>query len=102
MKRFIFLSVAALLVSSSTGCFHHNTHAGHGGGCHNGQCGHGGGLFGLLGGRASAEFHETRDWRHNPPQAGPPGPPTGTYAYPYYTLRGPRDFLDGDPPSIGR
>ena len=30
-----------------------------------------------------------------------PGPPTGQTAYPYYTLRGPRDFLLGNPPSIG-
>ena len=29
---------------------------------------------------------------------GPPGP---TYAYPYYTVRGPRDFLIDNPPSIG-
>jgi hypothetical protein len=30
-----------------------------------------------------------------------PGPPTGQTAYPYYTLRGPRDFLLGNPPPIG-
>jgi hypothetical protein len=30
------------------------------------------------------------------------GPSTGAVAYPYYTLRGPRDFLVDDPPSIGR
>lgn len=30
-----------------------------------------------------------------------PGPPTGQTAYPYYTLRGPRDFLLNNPPSIG-
>jgi hypothetical protein len=30
-----------------------------------------------------------------------PGPPTGQTAYPYYTLRGPRDYLLGNPPSIG-
>jgi len=32
---------------------------------------------------------------------GPQGPPTGGVAYPYYTNRGPRDFLDPNPPSIG-
>jgi hypothetical protein len=32
---------------------------------------------------------------------GPPGPPTGAYAYPYYTVRAPRDFLLNNPPSIG-
>lgn len=30
-----------------------------------------------------------------------PGPPTGQVAYPYYTTRGPRDFLRANPPSIG-
>ncbi len=34
-------------------------------------------------------------------QVGPAGPQTGAYAYPYYTVRGPRDFLNGNPPSIG-
>ena len=29
------------------------------------------------------------------------GPPTGGVAYPYYTNRGPRDFLAKNPPSIG-
>lgn len=37
---------------------------------------------------------------------GPGGPgigagPTGAITYPYYTLRGPRDFLDRNPPSVG-
>ena len=31
----------------------------------------------------------------------PAGPPTGGVAYPYYTTRGPRDFLAKNPPSIG-
>jgi hypothetical protein len=33
--------------------------------------------------------------------AGAGGPPTGAVAYPYYTTRGPRDFLAENPPSIG-
>jgi hypothetical protein len=31
-----------------------------------------------------------------------PGPPTGQVGYPYYTVRGPRDFLVDNPPTIGR
>ncbi len=31
----------------------------------------------------------------------PAGPPSGAVAYPYYTTRGPRDFLAKCPPSIG-
>ncbi|MEZ6090422.1 MAG: hypothetical protein R3C05_20860 [Pirellulaceae bacterium] len=30
-----------------------------------------------------------------------PGPPSASVAYPYYTTRGPRDFLNPNPPSIG-
>jgi hypothetical protein len=33
--------------------------------------------------------------------AAPQGPQTGTVAYPYYTTRGPRDFLAKNPGSIG-
>ncbi len=38
---------------------------------------------------------------HQRGMEGPSGPPTGTYAYPYYTTRGPRDFLVDNPGSIG-
>jgi hypothetical protein len=31
----------------------------------------------------------------------PAGPQSPTTAYPYYTLRAPRDFLSANPPSIG-
>ena len=34
-------------------------------------------------------------------QAAEPGPATGAIAYPYYTTRGPRDFLAKNPQSIG-
>ena len=37
-----------------------------------------------------------------PAYGGPAGPPTAQVAYPYYTTRGPRDFLINNPPSIGR
>jgi hypothetical protein len=30
-----------------------------------------------------------------------PGPPVGQVTYPYYTTRGPRDFLARNPNSIG-
>ncbi len=31
-----------------------------------------------------------------------PGPPSAQVGYPYYTVRGPRDFLLDNPPTIGR
>lgn len=30
-----------------------------------------------------------------------PGPPVGQVGYPYYSVRGPRDFLMANPPTIG-
>ena len=48
-----------------------------------------------------------RGWYHPGGPEGPegqeaaPGPATGAVTYPYYTVRGPRDFLAKNPPSIG-
>jgi hypothetical protein len=41
-------------------------------------------------------------YAHHREYVGPQGPPTAQVAYPYYTIRGPRDFLLDNPPSIGR
>ncbi len=77
MKRALFLSAALAALISFSGC----------------ACTHGTRLRGLLcrgfgRGSAGTEVIEA-------------GPPTGAVAYPYYTTRGPRDFLVNDPPSIG-
>ncbi|HID77579.1 MAG TPA: hypothetical protein EYP56_16485 [Planctomycetaceae bacterium] len=41
-------------------------------------------------------------WGNRPdPDAFVPGPPTGAITYPYYTVRGPRDFLAAEPRPIG-
>jgi hypothetical protein len=61
---------------------------------------HGGGHYGYWGGA-----HRTPGYPHHHLQreyVGPPGPPTAQVSYPYYTVRGPRDFLMDNPPSIGR
>ncbi len=91
------------------------------GNCGSGNCGHGGGLCkggcragcvagpigwqqggldysshlqpGLLGHNAARNLN-------NRPFT--PGPPTAQTAYPYYTVRSPRDFLMDKPPTIGR
>ena len=38
---------------------------------------------------------------YNAYRGAAPGPLTGAVAYPYYTVRGPRDFLARNPGSIG-
>jgi hypothetical protein len=61
--------------------------------------GHGGGHYGPHGGPHGTpgfpHHHQTREY------TGPQGPSTAQVAYPYYTTRGPRDFLVDNPPSIG-
>ena len=60
-----------------------------------------------LGGRLCGKMASARECLN--PHAGgypergafTPGPPIGQVAYPYYTVRSPRDFLQDNPPSIG-
>jgi hypothetical protein len=100
MKRTWFALLAVCWLASASGCLHHQACPSDGA-CGDGKC------RGVLGNLLSAnhlshDLHATRGWRHQTPQPCPPGPPTGAYAYPYYTLHGPRDFLANDPPSLGR
>lgn len=103
MKACILTVAALLLVAGGTGCHGMNlakrgcNECGHG--RHGGMAAHGGG--GGIGshgprGTAGVPHHQTREYN------GPAGPPTAQVAYPYYTTRGPRDFLQNNPPSIGR
>ncbi|HEX4414681.1 MAG TPA: hypothetical protein VH107_13695 [Lacipirellulaceae bacterium] len=69
--------------------------------CQNGQCGPGCnnycGSGPAVGGCPCGGCGPSGDQNYN----FNPGPPVAQTAYPYYTLRGPRDFLLGNPPSIG-
>ena len=128
MNRWLMIGSMVGLLTLTTGCLHHNTRGGcqscgNGsssgllgkmgsklGGCPHGGCRNGcvagpigwqqGGHDysshlqpGMLGHRAASQAQN---------QQFNPGPPTGQVAYPYYTHRGPRDFLMDNPPSIGR
>ena len=65
-------------------------------GCGRGGCGTGGRLCGACGQGLAGEIPHTAQAPY--PGFGGQAP---TYAYPYYTTRGPRDFLQDNPPSIG-
>ncbi len=71
-----------------------------GGGCAGGGCAGGGCASGACG-----LPHATCDGgfcnRPYPPGMTPGGMPNAMAQYPYYTIRGPRDFLMKNPPSIG-
>jgi hypothetical protein len=125
MKRALFAAFTALLLGIGNGCCtahgclgasgacgYSDQHAcDQPGGCASGigdesHCGFCGGV-GVLGGRCLrcgrlAGLRGRREVGEYVPEAiGPPGPPVATYAYPYYTIHGPRDFLKNNPPSIG-
>ena len=72
------------------------------GGCANGSCAAGqptGPLAGVL-----SQRNHVGPQSHTGSGPGPAygGPSAGQVTYPYYTTRGPRDFLQANPPSIGR
>ena len=116
MKRAFIATSLLLLTSLTLGC-----QSKMGGGCAGGQCGLLGGSCpggacaadsgGYAGGggapggplAAMGGHHRQGAQAH---MGATPGPAQGqampTYGYPYYTTRGPRDFLNGNPPSIGR
>ena len=112
MKRAAFGLLLAVVVASSTGCclidrlFHCNSACGGcGGGCSSHGCydecyeggpcsggyGGGGGCLGCGHGGGGGSYADY----------GPPGPPTAQVTYPYYTTRGPRDYLAKNPRDIG-
>jgi len=160
MNRWLWIASIAVVMSSTTGCLHHNTRCNNGcqkcnsgntggggllgklaggcngdcnGGCRTGcvpgpigwqqgglnysghLCPHGGtaghcatcGQGGIGGGQvmsglANGNYSGMQGMHSGAQQPINPGPPTAAVAYPYYTHRGPRDFLLDNPPSIGR
>lgn len=121
MKRALFGLMALASISLATGCTTLGNCGGCDDGCSSGGCGiAGGGIAGgggILGGCGEggicadgSEFDpchprlrplKRAGGRHGGYDAGAYGPPTAAIAYPYYTTRGPRDFFEPNPPSIG-
>jgi hypothetical protein len=118
MKQMLWAALAVVTLIAGTGC-NLGAHrwgcgpmAHQGGGCPQGDCdqtGPGGAYSGQCPGCGHGILHGAKSCRNCGKHCGqsttiggePSGPPTGTVAYPYYTTRGPRDFLAPNPPSIG-
>ncbi len=110
MKRIMFAMLAVTALAASSGCcclerwwcrpWGCNSGNYAGGGCCDSGCGGGG--CGCGGGGMGPGSYAARPPRNS---AGQPafddGSPSGQVAYPYYTNRGPRDFLARNPQSIG-
>ncbi|MEN6406316.1 MAG: hypothetical protein ABFC77_07585 [Thermoguttaceae bacterium] len=102
MKRAIFSLLTVVILIGVTGCIHQRGRRPWA--CMNGSC-----AQAPEDGQACDEscakcrgcrLHGGRDAESSAAgQAA--GPATGAVAYPYYTTRGPRDFLANNPPSIG-
>ncbi|MBC8351998.1 MAG: hypothetical protein H8E66_08405 [Planctomycetes bacterium] len=110
--RSALLGLVAAFVLAATGCDHHNLAKNSCSSCNscgNGNCaahgghGHDSGIGGAVAGHLGTPGPTpVRRLPHGYQQdAGPSGPPSATYGYPYYTTRAPRDFLMDNPPSIG-
>ena len=93
MRR-AFFALAAFAILAASGCNHNPVK--------NGCSSCGGGIVGGGGNprpdRIARLPHGAVDQMNNPPHGGPP---SATTAYPYYSIRAPRDFLAPNPPSIG-
>ena len=85
MKRTIFVMLTVVALAMTTGCLRRHCREN---ACPTGNCP-----------QADACPAGPRCCRGQ--EAAAPGPASGAVAYPYYNLRGLRDFLDRNPSSIG-
>lgn len=98
MKRSFLILSAIILTAGLTGCVGNREY----------RVQNGTGTTGLLRGscvnrpRTCADCRPGLGWQNRgATQDFTPGPPAGSVAYPYYTVRGPRDFLAVDTAPIG-
>ncbi|REJ65978.1 MAG: hypothetical protein DWQ31_16005 [Planctomycetota bacterium] len=108
IHRNLLAAAAVVLLAATTGC--HCNRGPCAGGCYDPQQGVFGNLIGSLKADAECDACLAGDARWNrhgrrglDATAGmlPSGPPSAAVTYPYYTTRGPRDFLAVDPRGIG-
>lgn len=110
MRKFALVLAAAVMMAGAAGCAVHRPKS------HCGVDGCGSGCNGACNGACDGDcddghvnckpalFHgsQCRYGECGPNDPGDPaGPPTGAVTYPYYTTRGPRDFLANNPPGVG-
>jgi len=114
MKRLLLAATLAALVGSSSGCCLFDRLFGHGGcaaccgkcgpypggGCEGGNCGPGPQACGPGGEGCGPGMCQHAPGGPDDPNSYA-GPPTGGVTYPYYTTRGPRDYLARSPRGIG-
>jgi hypothetical protein len=98
MKRTIFVLLTMAALAMTTGCLHRQCRDN---GCQSGNCPQAEACTADDCGHHCCLFGRHRAREAAPEQAAQPGPQSAAVAYPYYNLRGPRDFLERNPQSIG-
>lgn len=94
MKRGLLLFAALAMTFATTGC-HRNLCQNGCNSCQHCQGGH------ALGANGSDYVPRVPHGYHRDLYQSQGAPPSASVAYPYYTTRAPRDFLQDNPPSIG-
>ena len=91
MPRNVLIMLAGMIIASSSGCctLHRDSCQSCSAGC------------GVRPHRPNHGIAAALTGCHHGVEPTPSGPPMGTVSYPYYTVRGPRDFLRNDPPTTG-
>jgi len=92
MKSLALTLLAAIAVTAATGCGMIGAHHGKAG-CASGRCQAAGTGHAAGGPIAGIKAAKQMDIANQTGMIGPNGPPTGHVSYPYYTVRGPRDFF---------
>jgi hypothetical protein len=98
MKRTIFVILATVMLAATTGCLHRQCREK---GCSAEGCSATACTVEPTCDPGCAPVKERCHRVREQAAAPDPGPQTGAVAYPYYNLRGPRDFLARNPASIG-
>lgn len=101
MRHALSVLFAVVILAGVSGCLHDQVVSNDGDPCvqacgRTGRCWPPCGAFGH-GGRLGRD----RNLGQAGPAMGPQQPPVAAITYPYYTLRGPRDFLERNPTPIG-
>ncbi len=99
MKHALFVLFAVLILAGLSGCLHNQVASDGGDPCVQ-ACGRTARCWPPCN-ACGGERNRRERGGHAGPALQPQQPPVAAITYPYYTLRGPRDFLERNPSPIG-
>jgi hypothetical protein len=99
MRHALFVLFAVMILAGVSGCLHNQVASN--GGPSVQACGRAARCWPPCGACGGGGLGRDRDRGRAGPALAPQQPPVAAITYPYYTLRGPRDFLERTPTPIG-